>query len=121
MLHDLLIFFGDTYANIFGFKYGPPLHDPVAVAALLIDDSLEGLRFDDGAGERWHVDVVIVGLHSDRDDERGQVGRTTARKAAAGEGGVRIPRKLDVEQFWTILERCIQLAEISLVKSPIAK
>lgn len=116
MLHDLLIFFRDTYASVFGFLNGPPLHDPIAVAVLLIDGLSERLEFDDGGGERWHVDVVTVGLHSNRDDERGQVGRTTAVKAAADEGGVRIPRKLDVKRFWTVLEECIQRAELLLVK-----
>lgn len=118
LLHDLLIFFGSTYADVYGFTSGPPLHDPVAVAVLLIDACHdEPLDFDDRGGERWHVDVVTDGLHSDRSDERGQVGRTRVRKAAVGEGGVRIPRGIDVKHFWAIIERCVQRAEILLAEN----
>ena len=31
---DLLVFFGDSYRNVFGFP-APPLHDPCAVAAVI--------------------------------------------------------------------------------------
>lgn len=117
MLHDLLIFFASTYADVFGLARGPPLHDPIAVAVLLADASRgEPLHFDDRGGERWHVDVVTDGLHSDRSDERGQVGRTRVREALVGEGGVRIPRGVDVEQFWAIIESCVQRAEILLAE-----
>lgn len=115
MLHDLLIFFGATYADVFGLTSGPPLHDPIAVAVLLNDACHdEPLEFDDGGGERWHVDVVTDGQHSDRTDEMGQVGRTRVRKAGAGEGGVRIPRGMDVKHFWDIIEGSVQRAEILL-------
>lgn len=117
MLHDLIGFFGSTYTDKFGFTSGPPLHDPVAVAVLLIDVcQSEPLDFDDRGGERWHVDVVTDGLHSNRDDERGQVGRTIVRKALAGEGGVRIPRGLNVKRFWAIIEGCVQRAEVLLAQ-----
>lgn len=117
MLHDLLVFFGSSYADVYGFTSGPPLHDPIAVAVLLIDACHDQrLDFDDRGGERWHVDVVTDGLHSDRRDERGQVGRTRVRKAVVGEGGVRIPRGIDVKHFWAIIEGCVQRAEILLAQ-----
>lgn len=122
MLHDLLIFFGATYADVFGLTSGPPLHDPIAVAVLLIDACHdESLAFDDRGGERWHVDVVTDGQHSDRTDERGQVGRTRVRKAEAGQGGVRIPRGMDVKQFWEIIEGSVQRAEILLAEQYFAR
>src|SRR2546422_3608384 len=37
---DLLIFFGDTYRNVFGFP-APPVHDPCAVAAVIDPDILQ--------------------------------------------------------------------------------
>lgn len=117
MLHDLLIFFSSTYADVFGLTSGPPLHDPIAVAVLLTDVCQdEPLDFDDRGGERWHVDVVTDGLHSDRNDERGQVGRTRVRKAVLGEGGVRIPRGMNVKRFWAIVEGCVQRAEVLLAE-----
>ena len=111
MLHDLLMFFAHTYASVFGITIGPPLHDPIAVAALLSDELGEGkITFDDLEGERWLVSVVTEGLHSERDEERGQLGRTIIEAVGKGEDGVRIPRGLDVKRFWDILERCVSVA-----------
>lgn len=117
MLHDLLIFFASTYSAIFGLTVGPPLHDPIAVAVILNDVALcEPLGFHDNGGERWHVTVVTDGLHSNCNDESGQLGRTRASKAAPHEGGVRIPKRLNVKHFWAMMERCIQRAELMLAE-----
>lgn len=122
MLHDLLTFFASTYSTIYGLTAGPPLHDPIAVAVILSHVALgEPLEFYDNNGERWHVTVVTDGLHSDCNDERGQVGRTRVSKAAAHEGGVRIPKRLDVEHFWAIIEGCIQSAELMLAEQLVAE
>ncbi len=46
MLVELLTFFAATYRDVFGVTEGPPLHDPLAVAAIGIDvpfyDFVEG-------------------------------------------------------------------------------
>ena len=103
------MFFASTYAKVHGLTSGPPLHDPVAVAVLVeLPDRLE---FNDSNGERWHVNVITDGMHSDSDEERGQVGRTDITKAGLGEGGVRIPRSLNVKRFWEVVEECIRRAE----------
>ena len=115
MLHDLLTFFAHTYSNVFGLTAGPPLHDPVAVAVILFDQAKENLRFDDCGGERWHVEVVTKGLHSELEEEQGQVGRTIAVKVTGSGGGVRIPRGIDVQRFWAMIEQCIQRAEGQLI------
>lgn len=117
LLHGLLTFFASTYANVYGMTSGPPLHDPLAVAIILFDQSAENLGFSDGDGERWHIHVVTDGLHSKLSHERGQVGRTIATRAGRDEGGVRIPRSLDVECFWEVVEKCIQRAERMLSKT----
>lgn len=109
MLHDLLTFFAHTYSDVFGLT-GPPLHDPIAVAVLLFDQA----KFDDRGGERWQIEVITEGFHSDLEEEQGQVGRTFVTKLAGGQGGVRIPRTLDVQRFWTIIEQCVQRAESRL-------
>lgn len=105
LFHEILLFFAHTYRDVFGLTKGPPLHDPLAVAILLGTS----LRFDDHDGERWHVDVVTDGLHSNSSEEQGQVGRTVITKAE--EGGVRIPRGVDVHRFWTIVDDCMRRAE----------
>lgn len=117
MLHELVMFFASTYADVYGLTSGPPLHDPIAVAAILFDQPFDDLGFDDGQGERWHVRVVTDGLHSNSSDQRGQVGRTIATIAPLQKGGVRIPRSLNVESFWKMVEDCIQRAEKVLSRS----
>ena len=87
------------------------MHDPLAVA-ILLDGLSEVIKFNDNGGERWHVNVVTEGLHSDHESEQGQVGRTTLTRAE--EGGVRIPRALDVYRFWQILDECLARTEKAL-------
>lgn len=109
LFHEILIFFAHTYSEVFGLTRGPPLHDPIAVAVLLDGSSEVGL-FDDRGGERWRVKVVTDGLHSDLPDEHGQVGMTAIERSEEGTG-VSIPRGLDVDRFWGILEHCMRRAE----------
>ena len=111
LFHQILVFFAHTYRDVFGLTKGPPLHDPLAVA-ILLDGLSEVIQFNDNGGERWHVDVVTDGLHSDLEAEQGQVGRTTLTKAE--EGGVRIPRALDRFRFWQIIDECLARAEAAI-------
>ncbi|KAL9578944.1 MAG: hypothetical protein Q9212_005391 [Teloschistes hypoglaucus] len=117
LLHDLLGFFAQTYNDNLGITAGPPLHDPLAVAVILFDIGTDDLAFDDRSGERWNVDVVTEGLHSDAEKEHGQLGRTKVSKTSGP--GVRIPRALNVGSFWEVVERCLQRAEVALLKRPV--
>ena len=103
---------------MFGIAEGPPLHDPVAVAVVLFDIGAEKLAFDDLDGERWRVKVVTDGIHSSLEEERGQVGRTVIWRADGK--GVRIPRSLDVANFWKVVGGCLERAEESLSKRPVS-
>ncbi|KAI9806369.1 MAG: hypothetical protein M1825_006484 [Sarcosagium campestre] len=105
MLHDLVAYFASTYSHVFGVTTGPPLHDPVAVAALL---PTHVVPFDDGSGERWLVEVTTTGRHG---EEGSKAGMTTATRLELGERGIRIPRALDVEAFWAQIEQCVARAE----------
>lgn len=105
LFNELLVFFAHTYADVFGISDGPPLHDPLAVAVILFE-GYEDLKLDDRKGERWDVSVVTDGIHSDDDHARGQVGRTVI--SPSKERGVRIPRGLNVELFWDIVEDCLR-------------
>ncbi|ORY12549.1 Inosine/uridine-preferring nucleoside hydrolase domain-containing protein [Clohesyomyces aquaticus] len=106
-------FFAATYAEVFALTEGPPLHDPLAVAAA-IDPSI----FDDKDGERFKVDIVTDGVHSITQTDVGELGRTKATKLAPGEGGCRIPRGLDLPRFWGMVESCLKSAD---KVSPMAK
>lgn len=110
MLEEILEFFAGGYDNFFGMSDGPPLHDPLAVAALLPNTNI----FTD-EGDRYVVTMVTAGEHvaasdEDLDTARGQIGRTVVTSSKSGKG-VRIPRALNVNAFWQTLSDCCTLAE----------
>ena len=107
------------------------MHDPLAVAVILDMLGIEpmGFRYSspvhrdehpvDKSGknnkgeseDRWAVEVVVDGKHCEDVKESGQLGRTIVRTVEKGQSGVRIPRGLDVERFWTVLRECVDRAE----------
>jgi uridine nucleosidase len=101
--HELLIFFAETYDKVFGIKEGPPLHDPLAVAAVLSNHADFDMRidFDDNGGERWDMDVTFNGP---------ETGRTVYKKSEHGMG-IRVPRSLDLDKFWRSLNECMAAAD----------
>ncbi|RWA12271.1 hypothetical protein EKO27_g2831 [Xylaria grammica] len=119
MLVELLMFFAETYRDVFGIIEGPPLHDPLAVAAVLTGTSYEIPFYDfDSANpkgpaqrERFEVRVVTEGTLDDARERGTQTGRTIARLLPPGEEGVRIPRGVNIELFWRIIEECCQKAD----------
>ncbi|KAL7275418.1 Uridine nucleosidase 1 [Rhizina undulata] len=111
MLHELLTFFSETYASVFNITAGPPLHDPLAVAAIIPRDEIP-FEYEEIA-----VDVICHG-----DD----VGRTVKvsleeegwiRGEALGKGGkemktvVKVAKRVDVEKFWSVLLECVGNAD----------
>jgi uridine nucleosidase len=106
LFYQIMSFFATTYAEVFAITAGPPLHDPLAVAAA-IDPSI----FDDKGGERFKVDVVTEGVHSVVQSEVGELGRTKVEKLPPGQGGCRIPRGLDLAKFWGEIESCLKRAD----------
>ena len=126
LFHEILMYFAHTYSRVFGFTTGPPLHDPLAVAATLGGPDGERL-FHDNGGERWQVEVDTDGLHSEKEEEQGQVGRTRANliddsggptSGKRGRGGVRIPRALNQDLLWDMLDQCLQRAEEAIARPP---
>ncbi len=105
LLNEILEYFASSYDEFFDIKEGPPLHDPLAVAVIFG----YGMIFED-TDDRYSVSVVTAGEHSNLDSIRGQVGRTVV-EALNIRHGVRIPRKLNVEAFWRVLEECCSTAE----------
>ncbi|KAK7756701.1 Uridine nucleosidase 1 [Diatrype stigma] len=130
MLVELLNFFAGTYRDVFGIVEGPPLHDPLAVAAALAGTPWEipFYDFDPKAvppaapgqrpeRERFAVEVVTEGTLEDA--FRGaQTGRTIVRKLEGGAAaeGVRIPRGLDIALFWKVIEECCERADAANAK-----
>lgn len=101
-----MTFFASTYAEVFAITEGPPLHDPLAVAAAVHPD-----MFSDNGGERYKVDIVTEGVHSADQKAVGELGRTKVELLPKGEAGVRIPRGVDQERFWGLIESCMKEAD----------
>ncbi|KAK0729145.1 Inosine/uridine-preferring nucleoside hydrolase domain-containing protein [Apiosordaria backusii] len=124
MLVELLLFFAKTYSDVFGITEGPPLHDPLAVAAVLsgLEDGtghrIPFYEHDPAVGtgiatqgERYEVSVVTEGTYEDAQRGGARTGQITARLLPRGQEGVRIPRGLDLDVFWGVLEECITRAD----------
>ncbi|OLN88544.1 Uridine nucleosidase [Colletotrichum chlorophyti] len=119
MLVELLMFFAKTYSDVFGITAGPPLHDPLAVAAVLTGTKHEipFYDFDTKKGkcvkyhERFEVTVVTEGSLEEAKEGKAQLGRTIARRVDPGSEGVRIPRGLDIPLFWKVIEECTERAD----------
>ena len=119
MLVELLYFFAKTYSDIFGITAGPPLHDPLAVAAVLLGtpDEIAFPDWDEGKSEapkhneRFEVTVVTEGSFDEARNGEKETGRTVAKKLPAGSEGVMIPRSIDVPKFWQVIEECMQRAD----------
>ncbi|CAK7564723.1 MAG: Uridine nucleosidase 1 [Sporothrix epigloea] len=121
MLVQLLNFFADTYSKVFGITAGPPLHDPIAVAAVLTGTDfeiplLESLEAG-GAPERFEVTVVTEGTTDEALAGRAETGRTIARLLPPGSEGVRIPRGIDTTLFWKVIEQCCTQADAANAKN----
>jgi inosine-uridine nucleoside N-ribohydrolase len=85
---DLLVFFGDTYHNVFGFP-APPVHDPCAVAAVIDDTMLRA--------HTMHVEIETVGEWTTGRtvcDVYGMLGKPA---------NVRVGYALDVPRFWEMV------------------
>jgi uridine nucleosidase len=81
-------FFAGTYAEVFSITEGPPLHDPLAVAAAIYPEI-----FNDQGGERFQIDIVTEGLHSLTQSEVGELGRTKVTKLPSGAASNLLSRK----------------------------
>ncbi|KAK6948313.1 hypothetical protein Daesc_010079 [Daldinia eschscholtzii] len=119
MLVELLNFFAGTYRDVFGIIEGPPLHDPLAVAAVLTGTEYEIPFYDydpkspEGPNrrERFAVEVVTEGTLEDARERGTQTGRTLVTLLPPGSEGIRIPRGLDIPLFWKVIEECCQRAD----------
>lgn len=98
MLYELLLFFAHTYETTFGdqFKLGPPVHDPLAVAALIpsfVAPVFPNVPELNMVVSKYKLDVVLEG-------ER--VGQTV-EVAKDNEYGVQVVEGMNIDSFWQIV------------------
>src|SRR5947199_6527874 len=85
---DLLIFFGDTYRNFFGFP-APPVHDPCAVAAVIDPTILHAhtMRVEIETTGEWTTGRTVCDVY-------GVLGK---------QPNARVGYALDVPRFWEMV------------------
>lgn len=116
LFYQIITFFAKTYADVFALTNGPPLHDPIAVAA-----AFDSFIFGEDTGERYKVKIVTEGSHSTDQGEVGQLGRTVVTQLPNGSNGVRIPKSIDLGRFWDHIESAITKSEGHSRMVPISK
>lgn len=118
MLYELLEFFGATYLREFGdeFKAGPPVHDPLAVVALL------PLYFPGGGPPdlkmkytEYAMDVVTDGSPNPK-DQQNHVGQTVI-VGEDREYGVRVVESMDLDVFWNLLLESLYVLDRKILKA----
>lgn len=105
----------NSVSQLFGLSDGYPVHDPVAVAAVLIGvtDEIPFSEWHETKSvhpkhdERFDVTVCTEGTFEEARIGTSQTGRTTFKVLKPGEQGVRIPRSVDAVKFWATVEACI--------------
>ena len=118
---EILHFFAKTYANVFGITSGPPVHDPLAVAAAFAPAIFRS-QAQNGTEEKYLVEVITEGAHASSsssasprggftDKTPSQCGRTVATPLPPYWSGVRIPNGVDADAVWMMLEQCLERAE----------
>eukprot|EP00128_Syssomonas_multiformis_P009548 Colp12_sorted_trinity150504_noHs@34163 len=101
---DLLLFFKETYERVFGFKSGPPLHDPLAVAYVIAPHLFETkfLRVDVECGSSLCFGQTVCDVWGDSKLPR----------------NVHVTTRVDVPAFWDLMIAALTKAEAA---SPMPK
>ena len=112
MLNELLCFFAGTYATVFNMTEGPPLHDPLAVAAVLPleppSDEIPQVPTTLQGGIVWHWEYVKVVVEA----HGVGVGQTLKHAPAAGETVVRVATSIEVTKFWEVLMELVNVVDV---------
>ncbi|AOW06601.1 Inosine/uridine-preferring nucleoside hydrolase domain-containing protein [Yarrowia lipolytica] len=87
MFFELMTFFKETYESEFGFKDGPPVHDPLSVAVLL-----NGIVTKE---RRVTVDVTVGG------EQRGMLTEQVG-------GHLTVVEEVDLNKFWALVVTCLE-------------
>ncbi|GAA5901574.1 hypothetical protein JCM8208_001543 [Rhodotorula glutinis] len=114
-LSTLLTFFAKTYADVFAFNEGPPVHDALCIAYLARPDLFKG--------KRYRVDVELTGEHTTgttvvdlwdyKKAELVEWKEDPESRASWGRLGknVFVLEELDVPEFWKLFMQAVDSAD----------
>lgn len=134
-LSTLLSFFASTYASVFGFTDGPPVHDPLCVAWLSHPELFKGKRYrvdvelvgKETAGttvvDLWEVGRArllmsllpccdsLLSLSSLLQYKKAEVDQNPSNWGRTGKN-VLILEAVDVDAFWGVFQECVGRADL---------
>ncbi|GAA5922298.1 trifunctional uridine nucleosidase/nicotinamide riboside hydrolase/nicotinic acid riboside hydrolase [Sporobolomyces koalae] len=114
-LSTLLNFFAATYAEVFDFRDGPPVHDPLCIAYVARPDLFQGKRYrvDVELEGKWTAGTTSVDLWEYRTAELTAWKQSETSKESWGKFGknVYVLEHLDVPAFWQLFQECVDRAD----------
>ncbi|GAA5947135.1 hypothetical protein JCM3765_002173 [Sporobolomyces pararoseus] len=110
-LSTLLNFFAETYAKVFDFTEGPPVHDPLCIAFIARPELFKGKRYrvDVELEGRWTAGTTSVDLYNYREQELTEWKENPETRESWGVLGknVYVLEQLDVPAFWQLFQDCV--------------
>ncbi|GAA6020199.1 hypothetical protein JCM10207_004366 [Rhodosporidiobolus poonsookiae] len=114
-LSTLLTFFAQTYATVFAFHDGPPVHDALCIAWLVHPEMFKGKRYrvDVEIEGKWTQGTTSVDLYNYRDEELTAWKEDPESKASWGRFGknVYVLEELDVPAFWALFQKAVDACD----------
>ncbi|GAA5856234.1 hypothetical protein JCM8547_000833 [Rhodosporidiobolus lusitaniae] len=114
-LSTLLTFFADTYAKVFAFNDGPPVHDPLCIAWLTHPQLFTSKRYrvDVELEGKYTQGTTVVDLYNYREAELVDWKEDPESRKSWGRFGknVRVLEQLDVPGFWAVFQECVDKAD----------
>ncbi|GAA5972656.1 hypothetical protein JCM11641_002959 [Rhodosporidiobolus odoratus] len=114
-LSTLLLFFAATYASVFDFHDGPPVHDPLCIAYLAMPELFKGKRYrvDVELEGKFTQGTTSVDLYNYRDAELVDWKADPDSRKGWGKLGknVYILEELNVPAFWALFQQCVDEAD----------
>ncbi|SCU88613.1 LAMI_0D10726g1_1 [Lachancea mirantina] len=111
LFYELFLFFSRTYENVQFFEKGPPVHDPLALLALLAIE-------DEGAAQKIQFQYKRMDLHALEDESDLNIGQTQVLKEYPTNGslGTIVGFDMNMEYFWQqvyhALDKAAQISPI---------
>ncbi|GAA5896532.1 nucleoside hydrolase [Sporobolomyces salmoneus] len=114
-LSTLLNFFAKTYAEVFDFVDGPPVHDPLCIAYIARPELFKGKRYrvDVELEGKYTAGTTSVDLYDYRTPELTSWRADPNNRESWGALGknVFVLEQLDVPAFWLLFQECVDRSD----------